>query len=125
MQVLDAAEQSAVRQERFTSGMRDLFKAVVMAVLLYGSKSWSLTPAALKRLKDFVIRATYQMAQANKPQRNLNGTWEYPEISDVHMEVGLYLVKHYFWKRRNTIAQFLADHPLHDLVNDARRQRGS
>ncbi len=38
------------------------FKAVVMAVLLYGSESWSITPAALKRHEGFVIRAAYRMA---------------------------------------------------------------
>jgi len=101
------------------------FKAVVMAVLLYGSESWSITPAALKRLEGFVIRAAYRMARANKPRRNPDGTWVYPATSDVRAEVGLYSVDHYIRKRRNTIAQFLAGRPLHDLVMDARRQRGS
>ncbi len=98
---------------------------MVMAVLLYRIKSWCIMPAALKRLKGFIIRAAYQMARTNKPRRNPEGTWEYPEMSDVRAEVGLYLVEHYIRTRRSTIEQFLVDRPLQNLVMDARRQWGS
>ncbi len=39
------------------------YKAVVQAVLLYGSKTWNLTQLALARLEGFHVRAAYKMAR--------------------------------------------------------------
>jgi hypothetical protein len=39
------------------------YKAVVQAVLLYGSETWNLTKAALAWLEGFNIRAAYKMAK--------------------------------------------------------------
>ena len=49
------------------------YKATVQAVLLFGSETWNLTPTTMKWLNGFHIRAAYQMARTNKPQRNPNG----------------------------------------------------
>ena len=38
------------------------YKATVMAVLLYGSKTWNLAPSTLKNLKGFHIQAARHMA---------------------------------------------------------------
>jgi hypothetical protein len=38
------------------------YKAVVQAVLLFGSEMWKLSPASLKSLEGFHIRAARQMA---------------------------------------------------------------
>ena len=43
------------------------YKAVVQAVLLYGSETWVLSPTALARLEGFHIRAAYRMAKRNRP----------------------------------------------------------
>jgi hypothetical protein len=45
------------------------YKAVVQAVLLYGSKTWVLLTTALASLEGFHIRAAYQMAVRHKPRR--------------------------------------------------------
>ncbi len=45
------------------------YKAVVQAVLLYGSKMWNLTKAVLARLEGFHVRAAYHMAQVHWPKR--------------------------------------------------------
>ena len=37
------------------------YKAVVQAVLLFGSKTWVLTPPTLKMLLGFHVRCAYQM----------------------------------------------------------------
>ena len=39
------------------------YKAVVQAILHYGSKMWDLTKAALAQLEGFHIPTTYQMAR--------------------------------------------------------------
>jgi hypothetical protein len=41
------------------------YKAVVQAVLLYGSETWNLTKAVLARLEGFHVRAAYHMAQVH------------------------------------------------------------
>ncbi len=38
------------------------YKAVVQAILLYGSKTWNPTAPALARLEGFHIRVVYKMA---------------------------------------------------------------
>ena len=45
------------------------YKAVVQAVLLYGSEMWVLSTAALASLEGFHIRAAYRMAVRHKPRR--------------------------------------------------------
>ena len=39
------------------------YKAVVQAVLLYGSETWNLTKLALAQLEGFHVRAAYKMAR--------------------------------------------------------------
>ncbi len=49
------------------------YKAVVQAQLLFGSETWKLSPASLKSLEGFHIRATRRMV-GMQPIRNPNGT---------------------------------------------------
>ena len=44
-----------------------VYKAMIQAVLLYGSESWNLTTVMMKKLEGFHIRAAYQMARTHKP----------------------------------------------------------
>ena len=88
-------------------------KAVVMAVLLYGSGTWNLTPSAMERLEGFHIRSAYGMARRHKPRRNSRtGKWTYPKLVDVLEEVGLFSISHYVQVRRQTIAKYIVDRPI-------------
>jgi len=51
------------------------YKDTVQAVLLFGSKTWSLTPLAMKILEGFDLQAAWHMAQKSKPCRRMDGTW--------------------------------------------------
>ena len=51
------------------------YKATVQAVLLFGSKTWNLTPSAVKRLEGFHMRAAWRMARTNKPRRRPDRSW--------------------------------------------------
>ena len=65
------------------------YKAVVQAVLLYGSETWALTETAMRVLEGFHIRHAYRMARVNIPRRNSStGVWTYPSSADVLNEVG-------------------------------------
>jgi len=100
------------------------YKAVVQAVLLYGSESWNLTATSLKVLEGFHLRAAWRLAIVNRP-RKVGDSWVYPKTEDVLEEVGLYSVEHYIRVRRDTIASHIATRPIFGLCRAARRRRGS
>ncbi len=43
------------------------YLAVVQAILLYGSKTWVISPHAMAHLEEFHIRAAWRMAKMHKP----------------------------------------------------------
>jgi len=100
------------------------YKAVVQAVLLFGSETWKLSPLSLKSLEGFHIRAARRMA-GMRPTKNPDGTWTYPSSKAVLKAVGLKPIDHYIGVRRETIARFIVDRPLFALCRDGERRRGS
>ncbi len=84
------------------------YKAVVQAVLLFGSETWKLSPLTLKSLEGFHIGAAGCMT-GMQPAKNPDGTWKYPSSKDVLMTVGLKMIDHYIGVRRETIARFIVD----------------
>ena len=102
------------------------FKAVVQAVLLYGSETWVLTDSALRCLEGFYYRAACRMARRNRPKKNeRTGEWRYPDKKELFEEVGLYTLTEYIEKRRKTIGAYIRDRPILDLCRDGERQRGT
>ena len=69
------------------------YKAVKQSVLLYRSKTWTLTETVLARLEGFHIPAAYRMVRKHKPCKGLFGNWIYPSTKDVLEECGLHSVK--------------------------------
>jgi len=59
------------------------YKAIVQSVLLYGSKTWVLSPAAMARLEGFHIRAAYRMVKEHVPRRGPLQQWVYPSSEAV------------------------------------------
>jgi hypothetical protein len=75
------------------------YKAVVQAILLYGSKTWNLTNSALARLEGFHVYAAYKMARKHQPKRGANGVWVYPKTADVLEECGMTTLAAYIQSR--------------------------
>jgi hypothetical protein len=71
------------------------YKAVVQAILLYGSKTWNLTATALARLEGFHIRMAYTMAREHQPRRGANHAWTYPRSADVLEECRMQMIAEY------------------------------
>ncbi len=88
------------------------YKAVVQAVLLYGSERWNLTKAILAWLEGFHVQAAYRMVQVHRPRPVAGNQWEYPKMSDVLEECGMATIQHYIQKRRARIAIYIADWPI-------------
>jgi hypothetical protein len=67
------------------------YKATVQSILLFGSKTWNLSPSSLKLLEGFHIRAAWRMA-GKRPMRLPDGTWTYPNSAQVLEDIGLKLL---------------------------------
>jgi hypothetical protein len=91
------------------------YKAVIQAVLLYGSKTWNLTnltKAVLARLEGFHVQAVYRMAQVHRPKQVAGNRWVYPKMSDILGECGMDTIQHYIQKHWSTIAIYIANCPI-------------
>ncbi len=88
------------------------YKAVIQAVLLYGSETWNLTNLALARLEGFHICAAYKMARKHRPKRGANGVWVHPKMADVLEECGMATIATYIWSRHQMIAVYVATRPI-------------
>ena len=101
------------------------YKAIVQSVLLYGSETWVLSPAALARLEGFHIHAAYRMAKEHVPRRGPNQQWVYPSSEAVLEECGMHTIRHYIDVRRETIAKYVVGRSILAECHGAGRRRGS
>jgi hypothetical protein len=101
------------------------YKAVVQAVLLYGSETWVLSTTALASLEGFHIRAAYRMAVRHKPRRGPGHGWIYPKSKDVLEECGMSTLEEYITVRRQTIAVYVATRPILTECRQGERKRGA
>ena len=83
------------------------YKAIVQAVLLYGRKTWVLSPMALACLEGFHLRAAYRMAKRNKPCWGLRHQWIYPELADVLEECGMQTIAEYILMYNGRQSRFM------------------
>jgi hypothetical protein len=81
------------------------YKAIVQSVLLYGSKTWVLSTAALARLEGFHLRAACRMAKEHVPRRGPQQQWVYPPSDKVLEKCGMHTIQHYINVRREMIAK--------------------
>ncbi len=101
------------------------YKAVVQAILLYGSKTWVLSRTALVRLEGFHIRAVYWMAKMHKPKQGPGRTWIYPRSVDVLLECGLKTMEEYIGIRWQRIAVYVATHLILNKCRQGKQKRGA
>ena len=88
------------------------YKAVVQAILLYGSKTWVLSRTALAHLEGFHILAAYRMVKKHKPKQGPGRTWIYPRSVDVLQECGMKAIEEYIGIRWQMIAVYVATRPI-------------
>jgi len=101
------------------------YKAVVQAVLLYGSETWVLSTTALASLKGFHIRAAYRMAVRHKPRRGPGHRCIYPKSKYVLEECGMSTLAEYITVCWQTIAVYVATHPILNECRQGERKRGA
>ena len=84
------------------------YMAIVQAVLLYGSDSWTINKANWKKLNSFHKRATWYMTGEHICKNN-NGTWTYPNHGELERKCGLFSIETYIKRRRGTLRKYLEE----------------
>jgi len=97
----------------------------VQSVLLYGSETWVLSPAALARLEGFHICAAYRMATEHVPRQGPLQQWVYPSSEAVLEECGMHTIEHYIDVRRETIAKYVVGRSIHVECQGTDQRHGS
>lgn len=88
------------------------YKAVVQAILLYGSESWTLPESTLRNLRSFHSRVARYLT-ARHIRRLEDGTWFCPPTAEVLEEAGLRTIDEYIQKRRDTIRSGVVARPIY------------
>jgi hypothetical protein len=100
-----------------------LYKAVIQAILLYGSKTWNLSASALVRLEGFHICVEHKMAREHQPRWGANHVWIYPKLADVLEECRMRTIAKYIHKQCNTIAVSVEKWPILEVCREREWQR--
>ena len=90
------------------------YKAVTQAVLLFGAKTWVLTPRIERALDSFHNRVA-QRFTGSQPRRRGYGSWAYPTLEEAMGEAGFEGIRKSVTRRQNRVAQYIATRPILDL----------
>ena len=93
-----------LRAENASARVRGMFyKATVQSVLLFGSKTWVLSPATLQRLEVFHVKVSWRMT--GLLPKKIWGSWTFPKTKTVLAADGLHTIDHYVQIRSARIRQ--------------------
>ena len=99
------------------------YQAVVAAMLLYGSKSWSLPPRALKVLEGFHVEAARRLTGMMPEKRG--ETWTYPKSKEVLAAAHLKTIGEYVTVRRQRAAALVVRRPVMAACRETEAMRGT
>ena len=88
------------------------YKAVIQAVLIYGSESWTLSERTLKLFCSFHNWVARHLT-GRHIRHNEDGTWYYPPTADTLNHAGLETIETYIQRRRDTVRTFVRPRPLY------------
>ena len=92
--------------------MAYFYKAVVQAVLLYGSESWVMTQKMWKAVDSFHSSCARYIAGDHIRQRP-NGEWVLPPTARVLEQCKLRTVGEYIARRKETVSDFMKSRPIY------------
>ena len=99
--------------------MAKFYITIVMAVLLYGSESWTITSKNLLKLQSFHKRALRYMSGKHIKKVD-EGKWEYPNHEELLKICKLYPIERYIERRRGTLRRYFEEH-RRDLLNSVQK----
>ena len=102
----------------------NFFKAVVQQVMLFGAKTWVVSPMMERALSAFLHGAARRLT-VRQPRRGRDGKWHYPSLEGAMKEAGITDIRTSIQRRQNTVAQYIATRPFLDLCKGARQREGA
>jgi hypothetical protein len=89
------------------------YKAIIQAVLLYGSESWTLSNRTLQLFRSFHARVARHLTGRHiRPLED--GTWFCPPTTEVLNSAGLETIDEYIQRRRDTVREFVRHRPIYE-----------
>ena len=95
------------------------YKAIIQAVLLYGSETWTISERVLKLFRSFHHRVARHLTGRHIRQRD-DGSWFCPPTADVLNRAGLETIDEYIRRRRETVRNFVRPRPLYQACIQSR-----
>jgi hypothetical protein len=106
------------REGATTSTMAYFYKAVVQAVLLYGSESWVITERMRKAVESFHNRCARFITGEHIRQKP-NGEWILPPTTEVLKKCKMRTILEYIERRRQTAKTFMTNRPIYEACIDS------
>jgi len=95
------------------------YKAIVQAVLLYGSESWTVSETIIKQFRSFHARVARYLCKRHI--RLLpDGTWNCPPTAEVLRDAGLESIDEYIRRRRSTVREYIRGRPIYEACKRSR-----
>ena len=95
------------------------YKAIVQAVLLYGSESWTVSDTIIRQFRSFHNRVARFLTQRHIRQRE-DGTWDCPPTNEVLESAGLESVDEYIRRKRHTVRRYIRHRPIYEACKRSR-----
>jgi hypothetical protein len=106
-----------------TSG--NFYKAIVQAILLYGSETWNVTSQQLKILNGFHNNVTRNLSNHRiRRAHTTSDVWIYPNILQAQQATGLQPLKHYIQLRRRNLLFWTQNRPIFLAARQLERRQG-
>ena len=99
------------------STMARFYIAIVQAVLLYGSETWTVNQSILRVVGGFHNRVARRIAHCTSHLSN--GEWVYPPLSDAFEATGLAPVETYIQERQARLVEKIATRPIIELCQES------
>ena len=99
--------------------MSKFYMAVVQAVLLYASESWTITEKDMKKLRSFHFRAIRHMT-GEHIRKVTEEEWEHPDHEKLMKKCKLLSIETYIARRRGTLRKYLEEYRP-NLLNDIKK----
>ena len=100
------------------------YKAVVQAVLLYGSETWTTSKFGLRNLHSFHRRSARYITGTHIRQTE-EGNWFFPSMPDVLSRASLYTLDEYIAKRKEKVLAWVRRRPIYQHCRGLTGRGGS
>jgi hypothetical protein len=101
------------REKANPKAMASFYKAIIQAVLLYGSESWVVTKRMMQTLRGFHNRCARYLTGQNIRYDTVADEWIYPNTDAVLKQAGLWPIEEYIKRRCETVMDYVKERAIY------------